>query len=85
MEIVSVNALELEKDFRLYLQELGENQLSLFFNLKELLSAKSIPEYLIQYCSKDGILPKYREPALISLISLAGLFGKLDEIQPYIE
>jgi predicted O-linked N-acetylglucosamine transferase (SPINDLY family) len=85
MEIVSVNPLESEKDFRLYLQKLGENQLSLFFNLKELLSGKSIPDYLIQYCNKDGILAKYREPALISLISLAGSFGKLDEIQPYLE
>jgi predicted O-linked N-acetylglucosamine transferase (SPINDLY family) len=85
MEIVSVNALESEKDFRSHLQELGKNQLSLFFNLKELLSGKSIPEHLIQSCNKDGILPEYREPALMSLISLAGLFGKLDEIQPYIE
>jgi predicted O-linked N-acetylglucosamine transferase (SPINDLY family) len=85
MEIVSVNALESEKDFRLYLQELGENQLSLFFNLKELLSAKSIPEYLIQYCSKDGILPKYREAALYSLLLLSELFGKTDETQPYAE
>jgi predicted O-linked N-acetylglucosamine transferase (SPINDLY family) len=85
MEIISVNALESEKDFRLYLQELGENQFSLFFNLKELLSSKSIPEYLIQYCNQDGILPQYREPALISLISIAGSFGKLDEIQSYIE
>jgi predicted O-linked N-acetylglucosamine transferase (SPINDLY family) len=85
MEIVSVNALESEKDFRSYLQELGKNHFSLFFDLKELFSAKSIPEYLAQYCNKDGILPIYREPALISLISLAGLLGKLDEIQSYIE
>jgi hypothetical protein len=85
MKIVFVNALESEKDFRSHLQELGKNQLSLFFNLKELLSGKSIPEHLIQSCNKDGILPEYREPALMSLISLAGLFGKLDEIQPYIE
>jgi predicted O-linked N-acetylglucosamine transferase (SPINDLY family) len=85
MKIVSVNALELEKDFRSQFQRSEGKEYSLFCDIKELLSGKSIPESLIQFCNKDGLLPKYREPALMSLTLFADSFGKLDEIQSYIE
>jgi predicted O-linked N-acetylglucosamine transferase (SPINDLY family) len=85
MKIVSVNALELEKKFRSQFQRSKGKEYSFFCDIKELLSGKSIPESLIQFCNKDGLLPKYRESALISLTLFAGAMGKLDEIQPYIE
>jgi protein O-GlcNAc transferase len=85
MEIVFEDGQDPKKDFCLYLHQLGKNQLSLFSDLKELLSGKSMRAYHVPYCSKDGILPKYREEALRFLISLADEFGKLDEIQPCIE
>jgi predicted O-linked N-acetylglucosamine transferase (SPINDLY family) len=90
MEIVSVNALESElpedfKDFSSHLNKLGDNRLTHFLNLKELLSGKSVPESFIQYSDKDGLLPKYRHQALKALIFLARSLGKLDEIRTHLE
>ena len=90
MGIVSANALESKlpeyfKDFRSHLSKLGDNPLTHFLNLKELVSGKLVPEYFIQYSDEDGLLPQYRQLALETLIFLAILLGKLDEIRTHLE
>jgi predicted O-linked N-acetylglucosamine transferase (SPINDLY family) len=83
METTSNDALGSKKIFSC--ENLKKAPYTIFLDLKEVLSGKSIPEYLATYCNENGILPELREFALARLAELTETFGTIDEVYPYIE